>query len=696
MTALAAGLAVLPALAAPVHDFTIRDVMDAPFPSDLVAAPTGARIAWVVNARGVRNVWIKGDGVGDAARPITRFAGDDGFDLGELAWDGASKAVVFTRGGTLGEGGELPVNPLSLLAGPPEQQVWAAFADGRAAVALGAGHLPRPSPVGGRVAFLLKGQVWLAPLDASAPARQVTHLRGDVIDLTWSPDGTRLAIVSHRTDHTLVGVLAPEGEAVTWMEPGIDDDQSPAWSPDGQRLAFVRVPSGADEETVEGRTAQPWSIWVGDAQIGMGRQVWAAANGRGSLFHPLLSDTQLLWGAGDQLVFPWERTGWLHLYSVPATGGSARELTTGGGFEVFNVASSPDRSTLVYSSNAADIDRWHVSMVPITTGTPRQLTFGTGIEDYPVLASNGQVFALASDARTPLHPVAIGDRRLADLVPGWLPASFPHDRLVEPVPVTFRAADGLPVHGQLFLPPASRRKPGPAILFFHGGPIRQMLPAWHPMNAYSSMYAMNQYLANEGYAVLSVNYRGGIGYGLDFRIPERFGRHGASEYNDILGAIDFLRARPDIDPRRIGSWGASYGGLMTALGLSRASNLLAAGVDYAGVHDLRADHPELSAVGARPGAAQLAYDSSAVATIGAWRSPVLVAAADDDRNVPFDQSVELVRELRRQGVDVEHYVLPDEIHDLLRDRSWLSLFERTDDFFARRLMTPAASGLAHQ
>ena len=186
--------------------------------------------------------------------------------------------------------------------------------------------------------------------------------------------------------------------------------------------------------------------------------------------------------------------------------------------------------------------------------------------------------------------------------------------------------------------------------------------------------------------MLSVNYRGGIGYGLDFREPPGFGAGGASELNDILGAARFLDQRADVDPRRIGIWGGSYGGLMTALGLARASNLIAAGVDYAGVHDWRSLEPELSAPEAAPGAAQLAYNSSAVATMSTWHSPVLVVQADDDRNVPFSQSIELVEALRTHNVPFQQLVLPDEVHDMLRAASWLTFFSAADRFLDRHLM----------
>ena len=123
------------------------------------------------------------------------------------------------------------------------------------------------------------------------------------------------------------------------------------------------------------------------------------------------------------------------------------------------------------------------------------------------------------------------------------------------------------------------------MIFFHGGSRRQMLLGWHYMDYYHNAYGMNQYLASLGYVVLAVNYRSGIGYGLNFREAINYGASGASEFNDVLGAGLYLRTRPDVDPKRIGLWGGSYGGYLTALGLARASDLFAAGVDFHGVHD---------------------------------------------------------------------------------------------------------------
>jgi dipeptidyl aminopeptidase/acylaminoacyl peptidase len=190
---------------------------------------------------------------------------------------------------------------------------------------------------------------------------------------------------------------------------------------------------------------------------------------------------------------------------------------------------------------------------------------------------------------------------------------------------------------------------------------------------------MNQYLARRGYIVLSVNYRSGIGYGLDFREAVNFGANGASEFHDVQGAGLYLRARPDVDPARIGLWGGSYGGYLTALGLARASDLFTAGVDFHGVHDWAKIR------GLTGDAARVAFESSPMSAVKTWRSPVLLIHGDDDRNVAFSQTVDLVQALRKQKVDFEQLIFPDEIHDFLTHAHWLEAYRAADDFFKRKL-----------
>jgi dipeptidyl aminopeptidase/acylaminoacyl peptidase len=216
--------------------------------------------------------------------------------------------------------------------------------------------------------------------------------------------------------------------------------------------------------------------------------------------------------------------------------------------------------------------------------------------------------------------------------------------------------------------------------------MRQMLLGWHYMYYYSNSYAMNQYLASRGYIVLALNYRSGIGYGRAFReAPGRAGR-GATEYQDVVAAGKYLQSRNDVDSKRIGLWGGSYGGYLTALGLGRNSDIFAAGVDFHGVHDWPTDNWDGKNIPLELN--KLAHDSSPVTSVNTWKSPVLFIHGDDDRNVFFTQTVDLVARLRERGVHMEQLVFPDDVHDFLLHRNWLTSYHATSDFFDRHFQIP--------
>jgi dipeptidyl aminopeptidase/acylaminoacyl peptidase len=202
-----------------------------------------------------------------------------------------------------------------------------------------------------------------------------------------------------------------------------------------------------------------------------------------------------------------------------------------------------------------------------------------------------------------------------------------------------------------------------------------MLLGYHYMYFYHMAYAINEYFASRGYVVISVNYRSGIGYGREFRNAPNRGAAGSSEYLDIVAAAKYLQSRPDVDPEKIGLWGLSYGGLITALGLSRNSDIFKAGVDIAGVH-LWGNSLDLDST---------SFKASSIATVDQWKSPVLLVHGDDDRNVEFSQTTGLVQLLRARGVHHELIIFPDEVHDYLVHGKWLKVFNASDDFFDRFL-----------
>jgi dipeptidyl aminopeptidase/acylaminoacyl peptidase len=689
-------LSTHPALAQ-AKTFTIEQALSAPFTSGLTAAPAKGRLAWEADIDGRRNLWVAdpaAEGKSYASHQITHYSEDDGQELNSILWTPDAASIVYVRGSNAqGEGHPVP-NPSWIPKGA-QQQLWIVSAAGGEPRLLGEGHAPALSPDGKTVAYVLKGQLWSVRLDdAGAKPQQLLQTRGSVKSLQWSPDGTRLAFVSDRESHSFIAVYTVASGTVAYVDPSTDEDKDPVWSPDSTRIAFLRIPPDKDALLfVAHRTALPWSIRIADVATGQGHEIFRAAEGPGSAYHNTDSLDQLHWTLGDRIVFPWERDGWAHLYALPINGGQPALLTPGE-FEVEHVSLSNDRKTLVLDSNQNDIDRRHVwRIVFAADGSNKSvepITSGDGIETHPVVASDGATIAvLRSDVRLPLRAAVVDGGRLVDLAPQAIPADFPSAQFVTPQQVIFNAADGLKIHGQLFVPagikPGERR---PAMVFFHGGSMRQMLLGWHYMEYYSNSYAMNQYLCSLGYVVLSVNYRSGTGYGLNFREAINYGASGASEFNDVMGAGLYLRSRPDVDGARIGSWGGSYGGYLTALALARASDLFAAGVDMHGVHDWNLELPTFSPnYDPREHAeiARLAFESSPMYSVSTWRSPVLLIHGDDDRNVPFAETELLVEALRRHNVEFEELIFPDEIHDFLLRRDWVRAYKASAEFLNRKL-----------
>jgi len=668
---------------------TIEQYLSAPFASEMHAAPGGGKVVWLLNERGARNLWVAA-APDYKGRRLTSFKDDDGQDIGMIQWTADGKSIIYVRGGDLEHIGRDNPNPRSL-AQIPEQAIYVIPFDGGAPKKLADGHSPEVSK-DGHIAYVSNNQIFVTTVEGGEKPIEAVHSKASPNTLRWSPDGSRLVFVSNRGDHALIEVYSSSDKSLKYLDPSSDRDSNPVWSVDGRRVAFIRTASvnRAGGAGPQREAFTPWSIRIADVSTGAGREVWHADKGPGSVHHPMVASDQLYWTDGDRLAFAWEKTGWLHLYSVSAEGGSATQLTPGD-FEVEHVALTESRKELLFSSNQDDVDRRHIWRVPVAGGNPRPLFDAhkeAGIEWDPQDVGGGEVAYLRSSAKWTARAAVSAGNASHDLAPDSVPADFPSKEMVEPQQVIFPASDGMMIHGQLFLPKGSGKHP--ALVFFHGGSRRQMLLGWHYMYYYSNAYGMNQYLANKGYAVLSVNYRSGIGYGLNFREAINYGASGGSEYNDVMGAGLYMAGRPDVDGKRIGVWGGSYGGYLTAMALSRSSDLFAAGVDMHGVHDWSARggsvaNPNLDPEKQRE-QIRTAFEASPMATVKTWKSPVLLIHGDDDRNVQFSQTVDLVAALREQGTEFEELIFPDEIHDFLLLEHWLNAYHAAENFFERKLV----------
>jgi dipeptidyl aminopeptidase/acylaminoacyl peptidase len=678
---------------------TLEAYLNYPFQSSLVSAEHGDVIAWVRNVHGVRDIWFA-RGPAFTPRQITHTLGDDGQELSQLTFSPDGKRLAWVRGGDHdanwpADGGLAP-DPASDPA-KPEMTIWSVelSVSGAAPTEVAKGDAPAIS-ARGVLAFVRERQVWTAPLDGKGDAKPLFFDRGHDRSLTWSPDGGRLAFVSDRGDHAFIGVFTGKDRPLVYLAPSTNRDDEPRWSPDGTRVAFTRQRGeGGAPAPILQESPHPWSVLVADVASGIGQAVWHSPDTLNGSYPDTEGEANLYWAAGDRLVFMADLDNWPHLYSVPAGGGEPLLLTPGD-FMVEHVTQSRDRRFMIYDANAGegagDDDRRHLFRVPVDRAAPMPLTRGANLDWAPVVADVSLVAYIEAGPRSPPSVALVGEegaaeRRLESDLP---PTGFPAEALLAPQAVTFKSPDGLTIHGQLFQRPDGGAKP--AVVFVHGGPPRQMLLGWHYMDYYSNAYAVNQYLAAHGFVVLAVNYRLGIGYGRAFKHPAHAGPTGAAEYQDILAAGRFLQTLPGVDPARIGIWGGSYGGYLTALALARNSDVFKAGVDLHGVHDWSRDiahdlgNPNLRfEQGDRAQAMATAFASSPDADVAHWRSPFLLIQGDDDRNVAFQQTIDLARRLEAQHTPFEELVLPNEIHGFLRHASWLAADTATVRFLEKTL-----------
>jgi dipeptidyl aminopeptidase/acylaminoacyl peptidase len=462
-------------------------------------------------------------------------------------------------------------------------------------------------------------------------------------------------------------------------------------------LVFVRANGlGGKPDSILTRKHIPWSIVTAEVSTGQAKIIWTAPKTLSGSVPNTHGGVNLQWAA-DRIVFLSYQDGWPHLYSLTEQGGKPLLLTPGN-FMCEHIQLSADGKTLVFAANAGtdplDIDRRHVVKVSVNQADMKVMTPSAGLEWFPVLTGDGQTLAFvgATAQRPPLPcvmPANGGSIKL--LATDRLPANYPATELVTPKQVVFKSSDGVTVHCQLFEKAGGPAKK-PAIIYVHGGPPRQMLLGWNYSDYYANAYAMNQYLASRGFVVLSVNYRLGIGYGYEFHNAKNGGSNGASEYLDIKAAGEWLAKQAQIDPKRIGIYGGSYGGFLTALALGKDSKLFAVGVDIHGVHDrtverarslVLPDQYERAPDADR--ALEVAWKSSPVAYVNTWKSPVLFIHGDDDRNVRFSQSTDLVRRLEEVGVPMETMVIVDDTHHFMMHANQVKVNKAIAAFFEKKL-----------
>ncbi|MCS5491280.1 S9 family peptidase [Algoriphagus limi] len=673
-------------LTLPGKSQNISDYLAAPFPTDLIASPDGKAVAWVFNSEGERNIFFA-KAPDFKAESLTSYEGDIGIGIGSLTFSPDGRYLVYVRGNSKNSAGEA-ANPAQLQENTDFKIHLINLQNGEEKL-LSEGSGPVFSPDSKLLIFRKGRDLHQLEIGSENASSKVFQARGSIGSYAFSPDGKWISFVSNRGDHSYIGLWNREKKTLSYPETSLDHDRYPAWSPDGKKLAYLRIPNVNNKlPFTSHKEANPWSIRILSIETMEASEVWRADPGKGSVVVrdiPAESD-RIWWTPSGSLVFPWEKNGWVQLYAVNPSNGEVQHLTKGQGF-VEKVNTSFTKNELLITSNIGDIERRKIYRLDLTSYNLEDLTEKGNINWTPVRIENGIAY-LSANATRPAWPVIRYYNQNNLLAEELFPENFPKN-LVTPIGLDIQASDGFKSRAQLFLPPNhDPNKQYPAVIFLHGGSRRQMLLGFNYSQYYSNAYALQQYFAANGFIALTLNYRSGIGYGMDFREEENYGAGGASEVLDLLAAADYLATRPDVDAGKIIPWGGSYGGFLTAHGLAQAPEKFLAGVDIHGVHNWNQDIPVFAPwyePEKFPEMAELAFQSSPMAYVENWEDPVLLIHGDDDRNVLFSESVELAEVLGKQGVTVEQLVFPDEVHSFILHRNWVKAYEAAIEFIQRQI-----------
>jgi dipeptidyl aminopeptidase/acylaminoacyl peptidase len=386
---------------------------------------------------------------------------------------------------------------------------------------------------------------------------------------------------------------------------------------------------------------------------------------------------------GETVYFGSEATGYAHLYSVTATGGAPRALTSGA-WEVQNVELSPDGRTFYLATNAGDPGEVHAYARDVASGAMTQLTTAEGRQDV-VVSPDGKTLAVLHS--TAIHPPELylqpnrpgaAPRQVTESpTPAWRSFGWTKPELVF-VP----ARDGARVPAHLYRPHATANHA--AVIFVHGAGYLQNVHKW--WSFYYREYMFHHLLAARGYTVLDLDYRGSAGRGRDWRTA--IYRHmGGTDLDDQVDGARWLVATQGIDSARIGIYGGSYGGFITLMAMFTRPGVFAAGAALRPVTDwAHYNHRYTAQILNEPQHDSVAYrQSSPIYFADRLAGRLLICHGMVDNNVLFQDTARLVQrliELKKENWEVAIY--PVESHGFERADSWtdeyrriLRLFEKT-------------------
>ncbi|MDJ0921687.1 MAG: prolyl oligopeptidase family serine peptidase [Henriciella sp.] len=668
---------------------TLPDYLDMTYTTRVAAASQAETVAWVDRKLGEETLFVA---TGDMTETtmIAELSGDVGDTFRGLTLSPDGQWMTYRQGPSSSPSGRTP-NPAGLVE-PLEDILWLVnLSAGTAPISLPAkSGSPTFSPDSSHLAITHGGSIRILELttdltDTPDLPDPLFEDMGGIWEYAWSPDGQSVAFISGRRVTSYVGVFTLGSDRVRWIAPSTSQDMSLSWSPDGTALAWVRIEGRSRYKVTNVMSGWPFEIWTADVASGEAERLYKTPGRDGSeqLSFPVP------WLADGRVAFLSEEDGFSHIYIGDRDTGEITQITSGT-CEIEKLLIDATATRLLTGSNCVDRDRREVSLVEIDSNTMTRISApGTIATDPAFVGTDGKVFYRSADAQTPPAPTLNDGTGIETALTEPRRMTL----FAAPRQISFNAPDGMEITGTLF--PAQGVGDGettPAVVYVHGGPVRQMMPGVHRSIYYANAYATNQYLAAQGITVLSVNYRTGRGFGRDFRSWPTYGPHGADEVQDVIAAGEYLAQLDTVDAERVGIYGGSVGGYLTALSLGRRSDLFKAGVSWHGIYDWTywKENPapgvfNFTPWGTSTSSEDTNWESSPMSHVETWTSPTLLISGDDDRNVLFDEFVTMHIALEDAGQPVEAMVLPNEIHGFLMHQSWVDVLERTTDFLQAHL-----------